>query len=160
MADAVTSPRIECTPQAGPLSALLSNALLMKLDRELERRGHAFCRYENACNIYVRSKAAGERILASLTRFLAERFKLTVNATKSAVAHPWERKFLGYSVSRHKVPRLRIAPSSYQRLENRIWEVLKDACGRGLSNTIAKLNPVLRGWAAYFKLTTLTLASN
>lgn len=91
--------------------------------------------------------------MASLTRFLAKRLKLTVNATKSAVAHPWERKFPGYSMSWHKAPRLWIAPTRYQRLENRIREVLKGASGRSLSNTIAKLNPGLRGWAAYFKLT-------
>ena len=153
MADGITSPRTEGTPQGGPLSPLLSNILLTELDRELEHRGHTFCRYADDCNIYVRSRAAGERVMASLTRFLAERLKLTVNTTKSAVAKPWERKFLGYSLTWHKAPRLRIAPASYQRLENRIREVLKGASGRSLSNTIAELNPVLRGWAAYFKLT-------
>lgn len=91
--------------------------------------------------------------MASLTRFLAERLKLTVNATKSAVAHPWERKFLGYSVSWHKTPRSSFVPTRYQRLENLIRGVLKGAGGRSLSNTIAELNPGLRGWAAYFKLT-------
>ncbi|MGM3932442.1 reverse transcriptase domain-containing protein, partial [Salmonella sp. NW378] len=84
------------TPQGGPLSPLLSNILLTELDRELERRGHAFCRYADDCNIYVKSKAAGTRVMASLTRFLAARLKLTVNVAKSAVAYPWERKFLGY----------------------------------------------------------------
>jgi len=153
MADGITSPRTEGTPQGGPLSPLLSNILLTELDRELEHRGHTFCRYADDCNIYVKSKAAGERVMASLTRFLAERLKLTVNTTKSAVAKPWERKFLGYSLTGHKAPRLRIAPASYQRLENRIREVLKGASGRSLSRTIAELNPVLRGWAAYFKLT-------
>ena len=153
MAEGVTSPRTEGTPQGGPLSPLLSNILLTGLDRELERRGHAFCRYADDCNIYVRSRAAGERVMASLTRFLALRLKLTVNVAKSAVAHPWERKFLGYSVTWHKAPRLRIAPASYQRLEKRIREVLKGARGRSLTYTIQELNPVLRGWAAYFKLT-------
>lgn len=153
MADGITSPRTEGTPQGGPLSPLLSNILLTELDWELEHRGHTFCRYADDCNIYVRSRAAGERVMASLTRFLAERLKLTVNTTKSAVAKPWERKFLGYSLTWHKAPRLRIAPSSYQRLEKRIREGLKGAGGRSLSNTIAELNPVLRGWAAYFKLT-------
>jgi len=153
MADGVASPRTEGTPQGGPLSPLLSNILLTDLDRELERRGHAFCRYADDCNIYVKSKQAGERVMASLTRFLAERLKLMVNATKSAVAHPWERKFLGYSLTWHTAPRLRIAPTSLKRLERRIREVLKGARGRSLSNTIAELNPVLRGWAAYFKLT-------
>jgi hypothetical protein len=109
---------------------LLSNILLTDLDRELERRGHAFCRYADDCNIYVRSRPAGERVLASLTRFLTQRLKLKVNTAKSAVAHPWERKFLGYSLTWHKTPRRRIAPSSLQRLRKRIGEVLKGARGQ------------------------------
>lgn len=153
MAEGMSSPRTQGTPQGGPLSPLLSNILLTELDRELERRGHAFCRYADDCNIYVRSKAAGERVMASLTRFLAVRLKLTVNVAKSAVAYPWERKFLGYSMTWHQTPRLRIAPASYRRLETRVREVLKGAPGRSLPYTIAELNPLLRGWAAYFKLT-------
>ena len=153
MAEGLVSPRREGTPQGGPLSPLLSNILLTELDRELDRRGHAFCRYADDCNIYVRSHAAGERVLASLTRFLTVRLKLKVNAAKSAVARPWERKFLGYSLSWHKAPRRRIAPSSLKRLEQRIREVLAGARGRSLIRTIEELNPVLRGWAAYFKLT-------
>lgn len=153
MAEGIVSPRTEGTPQGGPLSPLLSNLLLSELDRELERRGHAFCRYADDCNIYVKSQVAGERVMASLTRFLAERLKLTVNATKSAVGKPWERKFLGYSLTWHKVPRLRIAPTSLKRLEDKIREVLKGTRGRSLTSTLRELNPVLRGWAAYFKLT-------
>src|SRR5436309_1407293 len=116
MADGLVQPRTAGTPQGGPLSPLLSNILLTELDRELERRGHAFCRYADDCNIYVRSRAAGERVMASLTRFLALRLKLTVNAAKSAVAHPWERKFLGYSMTWHQKPKLRIAAESVTRL--------------------------------------------
>ena len=153
MAEGVVSPRTQGTPQGGPLSPLLSNILLTDLDRELVRRGHAFCRYADDCNIYVRSQRAGERVLASLTRFLTQRLKLKVNVAKSAVARPWERKFLGYSLTWHKAPRRRIAPSSLQRLERRVREVLKGARGRRLGNTIHELNPILRGWAAYFKLT-------
>jgi RNA-directed DNA polymerase len=153
MAEGVLSPRTEGTPQGGPLSPLLSNILLTDLDRELERRGHAFCRYADDCNIYVRSQQAGERVLASLSRFLTRRLKLKVNAAKSAVAPPWERKFLGYSLTRHKAPRRRIAPSSRQRLEQRIREILRGARGRSLTRAIQELNPVLRGWSAYFKLT-------
>jgi RNA-directed DNA polymerase len=153
MAEGIVSPRTQGTPQGGPLSPLLSNILLTDLDRELERRGHAFCRYADDCNIYVRSQQAGERVMASITRFLAQTLKLTVNAAKSAVARPWTRKFLGYSLTGHKVPRLRIASSSRQRLEGKIREALKSARGRNLNFTIQKLNPVLRGWAAYFKLT-------
>ena len=142
-----------CNIVGGVTSPLLSNILLTELDRELERRGHAFCRYADDCNIYVRSRASGERVLANLTRFLVERLKLKVNEAKSAVARPWERKFLGYSLTWHKTPKRRIAPNSLQRLEKRIREVLKGARGRSLADTIQELNPVLRGWAAYFKLT-------
>lgn len=153
MANGIVSPRTEGTPQGGPLSPLLSNILLTDLDKELERRGHAFCRYADDCNIYVKSKTAGERVMASITGFLSERLKLTVNLAKSAVASPWERKFLGYSLTWHKTPKLRIAPSSLQRLEGKVREVLKGARGRSLSHTVSELNPILRGWAAYFKLT-------
>ena len=153
MAEGMVSPRTEGTPQGGPLSPLLSNILLTELDWELERRGHAFCRYADDCNIYVKSKAAGERVMAGITRFLSDTLKLTVNTAKSAVAHPWERKFLGYSMTWHKAPRLRIAPTSLKRLEDKIREVLKGARGRSLTHVITELNPILRGWAAYFKLT-------
>jgi len=152
MAEGVVSPRTQGTPQGGPLSPLLSNILLTGLDRELERRGHAFCRYADDCNIYVRSQQAGERVMASISGFLADTLKLTVNAAKSAVARPWERKFLGYSLTWHKAPRLRIAPASYQRLENRVREVLKGTRGRSLIATIKELNPILRGWMAYYRL--------
>ncbi|MGB5337591.1 MAG: group II intron reverse transcriptase/maturase [Gammaproteobacteria bacterium] len=153
MAEGVVSPRTQGTPQGGPLSPLLSNILLTELDRELERRGHAFCRYADDCNIYVRSQRAGERVMASISGFLADTLRLRVNAAKSALARPWERKFLGYSLTWHKAPRLRIAPASYQRLENRVREVLKGTRGRSLITTIAELNPILRGWMAYFRLT-------
>ncbi|GHU26181.1 hypothetical protein AGMMS50256_02790 [Betaproteobacteria bacterium] len=153
MTDGVVSQRRQGTPQGGPLSPLLSNILLTERDRELERRGHAFCRYADDCNIYVKSQTAGERIKASLTRFLAERLKLTVNEAKSAVARPWHRKFLGYSVTWHKRPKIRIASASRERLEGKIREVLQGAQGRSLRQVIEDLNPVLRGWAAYFRLT-------
>ena len=153
MAQGIVSPRTQGTPQGGPLSPLLSNILLTELDRELERRGHAFCRYADDCNIYVKSEAAGKRVLASISRFVTEKLKLKVNAAKSAVAEPWKRKFLGYSLTWHKAPKLRIAPESRRRLEGRIREVLQGARGRSLTRTIQELNPLLRGWAAYFKLT-------
>lgn len=153
MAGGVVSPRQEGMPQGGPLSPLLSNILLTDLDRELERRGHCFCRYADDCNIYVRSKAAGEHLMASLSRFIERKLKLKVNEAKSAVDRPWNRKFLGYSLTWHKVPRLRVARTSLQRLEGRIREVLRGARGRSLNRTIEELNPLLRGWAAYFKLT-------
>ena len=153
MAEGIVSPRTEGTPQGGPLSPLLSNILLTELDRELERRGHAFCRYADDCNIYVRSQQAGERVMASITRFLADTLKLTVNVTKSAVARPWVRKFLGYSLTWHKASKLKIAPTSLKRLKDKIGAVLQGARGRSLSTVITELNPILRGWMAYFKLT-------
>jgi RNA-directed DNA polymerase len=153
MTEGIVSPRTEGTPQGGPLSPLLSNILLTGLDRELESRGLAFCRYADDCNIYVRSRRAGERVMAGITRFLADTLKLTVNVAKSAVARPWERKFLGYGLTWHKAPRLCIAPASYQRLGKRVREILKGATGRSLSATITELNPILRGWMAYFRLT-------
>lgn len=153
MADGVVSPRQEGTPQGGPLSPLLSNILLTDLDRELERRGHKFCRYADDCNVYVASRAAGERLLASLTRYLAERLKLKVNETKSAVGRPWERSFLGYSMTAHRQPKLRIAATSLQRLRTRVRAQLRLGRGRSLAATIEELTPILRGWAAYFRLT-------
>lgn len=152
MADGLVQPRREGTPQGGPLSPLLSNILLTELDSELERRGHAFCRYADDCNIDVGSERAGVELMASLTRFLSERLKLTVNQTKSAVARPWQRKFLGYSVTWHQRPKLRIAGSSLTRLTEKVKALLRGARGRSLAATIQTLNPVLRGWAAYFKL--------
>ena len=109
MTGGLTTVRTEGTPQGGPLSPLLSNILLDDLDKELERRGHAFCRYADDCNIYVRTRRAGERVMASITRFLAERLRLKVNAAKSAVDRPWVRTFLGYTMTAHKQPRLRVA---------------------------------------------------
>src|SRR5207245_522530 len=110
-----------------------------------------FCRYADDCNIYVRSQQAGERVMASISRFLAEKLKLTVNAAKSAVADPWKRKFLGYSLTWHKAPKLKIAPTSLKRLEDKIRDVLHGAQGRSLKKVIDELNPVLRGWMAYFR---------
>jgi group II intron reverse transcriptase/maturase len=153
MADGLVQSRTEGTPQGGPLSPLLSNILLTDLDRELERRGHAFCRYADDCNIYVASARAGVRLLTMLTGLLRARLKLTVNQAKSAVARPWQRKFLGYSMTWHREPKLRIAASSIERLTVKVKALLHGASGRNLRATIQTLNPLLRGWAAYFKLT-------
>lgn len=153
MADGVAQPRTEGTPQGGPLSPLLSNILLTDLDRELERRGLAFVRYADDCNVYVRSKAAGERVMGSIKDFLAQRLRLKVNEAKSVVARPWERKFLGYSVTVHHDTRLRIASPSLSRLTSRVKELLRMGRGRSLAQTIKSLNPVLRGWINYFRLT-------
>ena len=152
MADGLVQPRTEGTPQGGPLSPLLSNILLTELDRELERRGHTFCRYADDCNVYVASARAGERLRQSLIRFLSERLKLKVNASKSAVARPWQRTFLGYSMTWHQKPKLRIAAASVTRLTEKVKALLRGARGRNVATTIQTLNPLLRGWAAYFKL--------
>ena len=118
----VIEPRREGTPQGGPLSPLLSNILLDDLDRELERRGLAFCRYADDCNVYVGSRVAGERVMRGLRVFLEEVLRLRINAAKSAVARPWERTFLGYMSRRSARARLRIAPQSVQRLTQRVRE--------------------------------------
>ena len=152
MADGLVQPRTEGTPQGGPLSPLLSNILLTALDRELERRGHAFCRYADDCNIYVGSERVGVELLPNLTGFLEQRLKLQVNQAKSAVARPWQRKFLGYSLTWHQKPKLRIAAPSLRKLTEKVRALLRGARGRSVGATIQTLNPVLRGWAAYFKL--------
>ncbi len=152
MAGGVVSPRAEGTPQGGPLSPLLSNILLDELDKELERRGHKFCRYADDCNIYVRSKASGERVMKSVTEFLSRRLRLKVNAEKSAVARPWERKFLGYSMTWHKQPRLKVAPESIRRLKAKVRTIFREGRGRSLSKVIEDLNQLLRGWIGYFRL--------
>jgi RNA-directed DNA polymerase len=153
MADGLVQPRIEGTPQGGPLSPLLSNILLTDLDRELEKRHLAFCRYADDANIYVRSKAAGQRVMRGIRTFLEKVLHLRVNETKSAVERPWKRKFLGYSVTAHRDTRLRIAPESVRRLMNRVRELLRQGRGQSLAQVIENLNPVLRGWMAYFRET-------
>ncbi len=152
MVGGVVSPRTEGTPQGGPLSPLLSNILLDDLDKELEERGHAFCRYADDCNIYVKSKRAGQRVLESITRFLSHRLKLKVNSEKSAVARPWDRKFLGYSMTFHKQPRLKVAPAVVDRMKGKLREMLRAARGRNIRRVIEELTPVLRGWVNYFRL--------
>ncbi|WP_104425582.1 group II intron reverse transcriptase/maturase [Marinobacter persicus] len=149
----LVSPRREGTPQGGPLSPLLSNVLLTELDRELERRGHRFCRYADDCIIYVRSKRAGERVMISVTHFLERHLRLKVNADKSAVDRPWRRNFLGYSVTWHKQVRLRVAPKSLKAFMTKLRPLLKRSQGQSLTTTIRHLNPVLRGWANYYRLT-------
>jgi len=140
-------------PQGGPLSPLLSNILLDELDKELERRGHSFCRYADDCNIYVSSQKAGEHLLKDLSEFLASTLKLQVNAQKSAVARPWARKFLGYSFTWHKAARLKIAPSSVARLKDKIRNLTTGNGSKSVSKAISELTPVLRGWMSYFRLT-------
>jgi RNA-directed DNA polymerase len=149
----VVSARTEGTPQGGPLSPLLSNILLTDLDRELENRSLAFCRYADDCNIYVASEKAGLRVLASITRFVEKRLKLKVNAQKSAVARPSERKFLGYSFTAQQQTRVKIADASIKRFKNRVRELFDGSMGRSLRAIAMALAPLLRGWITYFRLT-------
>jgi RNA-directed DNA polymerase len=143
--------RHEGTPQGGPLSPLLSNLLLDELDRELERRGHAFCRYADDCNIYVGSQPAGERVLRSVTRFIETRLKLRVNRKKSAVAFVEERQFLGYRLLRGG--RLGISPTSLKRAKDRIRQVTRRNRGHvKVRQMIAELHNFLSGWVTYFRL--------
>jgi RNA-directed DNA polymerase len=153
MSDGLTTARREGTPQGGPFSPLLSNILLDELDKELERRGHKFCRYADDCNIYVQSRSAGERVMKSITSFLERRLRLQVNAEKSAVARPWERKFLGYSMTSNREPRLKVARESVKRLKEKLREIFRRGKGRNLAKLIeVELTPLLRGWMNYFRL--------
>lgn len=141
--------RVEGTPQGGPLSPLLANLLLDDLDRELERRGHRFCRYADDCNIYVRSKQAGERVIQSITRFLEAKLRLRVNQAKSAVAHVQGRKFLGYRLLRGG--RLGIAPASLKRVKDRIRQITRRNRGVSMEKVVRELNEYLTGWVTYFR---------
>lgn len=152
MVDGLTTVRNEGTPQGSPLSPLLSNIMLDDLDKELERRGHAFCRYADDCNIYVRSEHAGERVMASITGFLERKLKLRVNKVKSSVGRPWKLKMLGYSMTWDKRPRLRVAEQSVKRLKAKLRELFGKGRGRNIGKLIEELSTVLRGWVQYFKL--------
>ena len=153
MQDGLQSQKTEGTPQGGPLSPLLSNILLDDLDKELERRGHTFCRYADDCNIYVGSRQSGERVFKSITNFLERKLKLKVNKDKSAVDRPAKRKFLGYSMTMNLKPLLRVAPESWKRLKGNLTEIFRKGKGRNLGRFIQEdLNPILRGWGNYFKL--------
>ena len=153
MSNGLATARREGTPQGGPFSPLLSNILLDELDKELERRGHKFCRYADDCNIYVQSRSAGERVMKSITSFLEQRLRLKVNAEKSAVARPWERKFLGYSMTSNREPRQKVARESVKRLKEKLREIFRRGKGRNLAKLIeVELTPLLRGWMNYFRL--------
>jgi RNA-directed DNA polymerase len=150
MEDGLVSPSVEGTPQGGPLSPLLSNLVLDELDRELERRGHRFVRYADDCNIYIRSERSGQRVMESIKRFITQRLKLKVNETKSAVARPQVRKFLGFSFSDGPEIRRMIAPKAVERFKQRIREITRQARSVSLDRTIAVLAPYMRGWRGYF----------
>jgi RNA-directed DNA polymerase len=141
--------RHEGTPQGGPLSPLLANLLLDDLDKELERRGHCFCRYADDCNIYVRSQAAGERVMASVVAFLEGKLRLKVNRAKSAVAPVMERSFLGHRL----LPggRLGLAPKSLDRAKERLRRITRRNRGIALERMIAEVNGFTTGWVTYFR---------
>src|SRR5580698_7905889 len=150
MEGGLVSPVDEGTPQGGPLSPLLSNIVLDEFDRELERRGLRFARYADDSNIYVRSRRAGERVMESITRFITTKLKLKVNQQKSAVARPWERKFLGFSFTWGKEPKRRIAPKAVLRFKEKIRELTCRTRGVSTERMAEELTRYLRGWLGYF----------
>src|ERR1019366_3547278 len=129
---------------------LLSNIMLDEFDRELELRGLRFARYADDSNIYVRSRRAGERVMASLTAFLTTKLKLQVNQQKSAVARPWERKFLGFSFTSNREPKRRIAPKAVLRFKERIRELTSRTRGVSIERMAEELAQYLKGWLGYF----------
>jgi len=153
MFNGVVCSREKGTMQGGPLSPLLSNILLDDLDKELERRGHSFCRYADDCNVYVKSQKSADRVLDSITNFIEKKLKLKVNKKKSAAARCHHRKFLGFSFTWHKQPRIRIPKETLQRLRAKLLLLFKAGKGRNLECFIQKdLNPILKGWINYFSL--------
>ena len=150
MEGGLVSPVDEGTPQGGPLSPLLSNIVLDEFDRELERRGLRFARYADDSNIYVRSRRAGERVMASITRFITTKLKLKVNEQKSAVARPWERKFLGFSFTANREPKRRIAPKAVLRFKVKVRELTRRTRGVSVEKMAEELGRYLRGWIGYF----------
>jgi hypothetical protein len=152
MEGGLVSQSVKGTPQGGPLSPLLSNIILDDLDKELDRRGHCYCRYADDCNVYVGSKRAGNRVMESVGRFLERRLRLKVNQEKSAVDRPWKRVFLGFSVTWHKVPRIRIARVSVLRFKSKLKRNLRAGRGGNLQKFVEEIGPVLRGWLNYFRL--------
>ena len=148
--DGLFHPTDEGTPQGGPLSPLLSNLLLDAFDQELERRGHRFCRYADDCNIYVRSRRAGERVMASASHFLTTKLRLKVNESKSAVAQPEACTFLGFTISNDGSER-RIASKALDRFKMRIRELTRRTRGVSLTKLIEMLAPYLIGWRGYFR---------
>ena len=149
MQDGICKVRDEGAPQGGPLSPLLSNILLHSLDQELERRGHKFCRYADDCNVYVKSEAAGKRVMTSITKFLKDRLKLTVNKEKSAVEKVQHRQFLGFRILSNAD--ITISQASLKKIKDKIRILTKRNRGVSLEVLIKELNQAIRGWYHYFK---------
>src|SRR5690625_4662890 len=153
MEHGLVQPNTEGTPQGGPLSPLLSNIVLDELDKELESRGLNFVRYADDCNIYVRSKRAGLRTMANITRFIEGKLKLRVNEQKSAVDRPWKRKFLGFSFTSDKeLPKIRIHKESIKRFKQRVKELTSRKHSIDMKRRIERLNHYLVGWLGYYQL--------
>jgi len=150
MENGLVSPTDEGTPQGGPLSPLLSNLVLDELDRELQKRGHRFVRYADDCNIYVQSERAGQRVMESIEHFISKRLKLKVNAAKSAVAQPWERKFLGFTFTGNGQPKRLIAPKALARFKQKVRELTRRTRGISVQAMVKQLATYLRGWRGYF----------
>ena len=150
MEDGLVGPTEAGTPQGGPLSPLLSNIVLDELDRELERRGHRFCRYGDDCNIYVRSIRAGERVMVSITEFITRKLKLRINEPKSCVAQAWEREFLSFSVTRGAAHKRSIGKKAVRRFKERVREITRRNRGVRLARVVSELAQYLRGWLGYF----------
>jgi RNA-directed DNA polymerase len=149
MVEGVVTASVEGTPQGGPLSPLLANIYLDELDKELEKRGHSFCRYADDCNIYVGSEAAAERTLESIQEWIEKRLRLKVNATKSGTGRCWERKFLGFRLSRER--KIGIAPESVERFKSKVRE-LWDARQSATSNQLRdRWQRYIRGWWGYYQ---------
>jgi RNA-directed DNA polymerase len=153
MVHGVVQERVEGTPQGGPLSPLLANVLLDEVDKALERRGHRFARYADDCNVYVRSKRAGERVMEALNGLYAK-LRLRVNPDKSAVAKVFERQFLGFSfwVAPGRVIKRRVAPKALKAMRDRVREITSRSGGRSIAQVVALLRSYLVGWRAYFRL--------
>jgi RNA-directed DNA polymerase len=139
-------------PQGGPLSPLLANIVLDELDKELERRGHRFVRYADDCNIYVKSRRAGERVMTSITRFIENKLRLKVNMEKSAVDRPWKRKFLGFSFTWEPKPRIRVAKESLKRAKQKLKELTSRSKPIPMQKRIEEINQFVVGWCKYFAL--------
>ena len=153
MEGGLVRPNTEGTPQGGPLSPLLSNIVLDELDKELERRGLHFVRYADDCNIYVRSKRAGLRVMESITQFIEGKLKLKVNQQKSAVDRPWNRKFLGFSFTFHtENPKIRISKESIKRFKRQVRHLTSRKKSVSMEVRIEKLNRYLVGWLGYYQL--------
>ena len=148
--DGVVEATLEGTPQGSPLSPLLANLLLDELDKELERRGHRFVRYADDGNIYVRSRQAGERVLASITRFLERRLHLQVNAAKSAVDRPWERQFLGFTFTSGRRIRRKVSAKALAAFQAKVGALTSRTRGRAIGQIVHELRSYLLGWRGYY----------